>query len=169
MLELERVKAFLRVEHGQEDELLAGFAATAAELCEAFTGRVLVERACRETVPADGQWHRLVATPVRSVTAVSGLPADGAAAFALSAPAYQVRIDAAGDGWVRGRPVGANRLRVSFAAGLVADARELPEALTMGMLRLVAHLHAHRDRADDLGAPAAVAALWGPWRRWRVA
>lgn len=169
VLELAQVKDFLRVEHGREDGLLAGFAASAAALCEAFTGQVLIERACRETVPADGAWHRLSATPVRSVTAVSGLPADGAAPFALWPNAYEVTIDAGGDGWVRGQPVGANRLRVSFQAGMAGEAAGVPEPLRQGMLRLVAHLYAHRDGTLDKGPPAAVAALWRPWRRMRLA
>ncbi len=168
-LELARVKDFLRIEHAREDALLDGFVATAASLCEAFTGRVLIERACRKTVAADGEWQRLAATPVKNVTAVSALPADGAAAVAMTPPAYELMIDASGDGWVRGRMAGANRLRVSFVAGMVAEAGAVPEALTQGMLRLVAHLYTHRDAAEDKGPPAAVAALWRPWRRMRLA
>lgn len=168
-LELARVKEFLRVEHAREDALLTGFVASAAALCEAFTGRVLIERACRETVAADGEWRRLMATPFKSVTAVSGLPPDGAAAVALAPSAYEVMIDASGDGWVRGRLTGINRLRVSFVAGMAVEAGELPAPLTQGMLRLVAYLYAHRDAATDKGPPSAVAALWRPWRRVRVA
>jgi hypothetical protein len=42
---------------------------------------------------------------------------------------------------------------------------EVPEALRQGMVRLAAHLYAHRDREEGAGPPAAVTALWRLWRR----
>lgn len=40
------------------------------------------------------------------------------------------------------------------------------EPLRQGIVRLVAHMHLHRD--GDQSPPAAVAALWRPWRRMRL-
>lgn len=41
-----------------------------------------------------------------------------------------------------------------------------PPAVVQGIIRLAAHLYAHRD--DDAGPPAAVAALWRPYRQMRL-
>lgn len=102
---------------------------------------------------------------MRAITLVEGLPADGAA-FVMPAGAYAVDIDANGDGWVRVmQPGAAGRVQVSFEAGMAADWVGIPEPLRQGVVRLAAHLFAHRDGPDDGGPPAAVTALWRPWRR----
>ena len=83
---------------------------------------------------------------------------------------YGIDIDAHAQGWVRViQPGSAGRVRVSLSAGLSADWAGLPEPVRLGILRLAAHIHAHRDAADDVGPPAAVAALLRPWRRLRLA
>ena len=64
--------------------------------------------------------------------------------------------------------IAQRRIAVAYRAGLAADWPSLPEALRQGAVRLVAHLHAHRDAGDDAGPPAAVAALWRPYRRMRL-
>ncbi|HEY9554520.1 hypothetical protein [Allosphingosinicella sp.] len=88
---------------------------------------------------------------------------------ALAAETYAIDIDANGDSWVRvTQPLDAARVRVSYQAGLAADWVALPEALRQGVARLVAHLFTHHDAADGGGPPAAVTALWRPWRRMRL-
>lgn len=165
---LAEAKAYLRIDGAEEDALLAGLIRSATGLCEAFTGQALIARPVTETVPATGDWRRLERTPVRAIGGVSLYPPDGAAT-ALPADAFAVDIDSGGDGWVRvpGARHGA-RVRVDYEAGMAADWNGVPEALRQGVVRLVAHLHAHRDTADDAGPPAAVAALWRPYRRMRL-
>lgn len=160
---LAEVKAFLRIGHDGEDELLDALVRSAGELCERFTGRALLPRDILETLPASAAWTRLGAGPVRSIAGVettSGpLPAD----------AFATDIDAAGDGWVRVlRAGGARIVRAAYSAGLAAEAERLPEALRHGVVRLTAHFYTHRDKDDGLGPPAAVTALWRPWRRTRI-
>ena len=46
---------------------------------------------------------------------------------------------------------------------------EALEPIRQGVIRLAAHLFTHRDAADEGAPPAAVAALWRPWRRMRLA
>ena len=153
------VKAYKRIEHEAEDGLIAALVRTAAGLCEGFTGQALIAREVVETLPVSSEWRRLAITPVRSIDAVGELPVDG----------YAIDIDANGDGWVRVTQAGAvARLSVIYQAGMAAEWNGVPEALRQGIVRLVAHLHAHRDRAGDEGPPAAVAALWRPWRRMRL-
>jgi uncharacterized phiE125 gp8 family phage protein len=165
---LAELKAFLRVTVSDEDALLAGLARGAADLCEAFTGRALIERTAAEVLAASARWTRLGAAPVRAIEGVSALAEDGEAS-PLAAGVFASDIDAAGDGWVRVfDAAGAKRVLVSYRAGMAADPNGLPEALRHGIVRLAAHLYSHRDDAEQAGPPAAVTALWRPWRRLRL-
>jgi uncharacterized phiE125 gp8 family phage protein len=166
---LGEAKAYLRVVGSDEDALAARLLRSAGELCEQFTGKVLLAREFSETVAASAMWQRLRCAPVQAITLVEGLRSDGLAA-ALPAAAYAIDIDARGEGWVRVTAAGeASRVRVSYRAGLAAEWSAAPEALRQGIVRLAAHFYTHRDAADG-GAgggapPAAVSALWRPWRR----
>lgn len=165
---LDEVRAFLRIEESAEDALIAGFVRSAAASCEAFTGRALIARTAREIVTADGAWVRLAAGPVRSIDAVAGIRADGAES-ALSAEAYAIDVDEAGDGWVRvARSAGVKRAAARFTAGMADDWNGVPEPLRQGIVRLAAHLYGARGE-NEAPVPASVAALWRPWRRLRVA
>ena len=164
---LQEVKALLRIEGSAEDALIAGFVRSAAGSCEAFTGRVLIAREERELVAARGTWVRLSAAPVRAIHAVAAVAADGAE-NAVAAEAYAVDVDAAGEGWVRvSAGAGVRRAAVRFTAGMAADWNGVPEPLRQGIVRLAAHLYAARDGAEG-APPAAVSALWRPWRRVRL-
>lgn len=164
---LEDAKAYLRLESAGEDALLGALLATATGLCEAYLGSALVARTITEELGTGGGWQRLRHAPVRAITGVEGLPADGAA-FALPVDGYQIDLDAQGDGWVRvTRPGSAGRVRVTYQAGLAADADGVPAPIAQGVTRLTAWLYTDRDRRE--GPPAAVAALWRPYRRLRLA
>ena len=169
---LPEAQAFVRVERGEEEALLAGMVRTASALCEAFTNRVLIMRGFSETLKGSGEWQRLSLSPVRSIDAVDGVGLDGSA-VALAPTAYAIDIDASGDGWVRVIDSGgAARVRVSATAGMASGANDVPEPLRHGILRLVGHLFASRDGGGVGGAgsepPAAVTALWRPYRRMRL-
>jgi len=163
---LEEAKAYLRLDGSGEDALLGRMVETATTLCEAFTGTVLVRREFVETVAAERAWQRLAHAPVVAITAVAAVSAGGEAEV-LSADAYAIDIDAAGTGWVRlTRAGGAARLRVTARAGLAEVAADIPAPLAQGVVMLAAHLF---DRRETPGAPpAAIAALWRPWRRMRL-
>jgi uncharacterized phiE125 gp8 family phage protein len=164
---LAEVQAYARIETGEEEALLAGLLRTASALCESFTGQLLVSRTFAVMVSAGHGWQRLPPVPVRSIGQVEVLAADGIAT-AISASDYEVDIDSRGNGWVRllGRPNG--RIRVSGTAGLAEESNGVPEPLRQGIMRLVAHLFAARD-GDDGEPPAAVTALWRPYRRIQLA
>src|SRR3546814_2145352 len=84
----------------------------------------------------------------------------------VSADNHAIDIDANGDGWVRMSSGPTTTIRVRYQAGMAADWNGVPEPLRQGIVRLVAHMHLHRD--GDQSPPAAVAALWRPWRRMRL-
>ncbi len=166
---LAEAKAYLRIETADEDDLLGTLIGAALDLCERFTGlAALVADRTAVLGVACGAWQRLPATPVASIGAVAALDPDGVMT-PLAADRYAIDIDATGDGWVQVRDAGgASRVSVAYRAGLAADWPGLPAPLRQGVIRLVAHLHAHRDEGDGAGPPAAVTALWRPFRRMRL-
>jgi uncharacterized phiE125 gp8 family phage protein len=165
---VDAAKTYLRLETDEEDASIAAFVAAAIAHAEGYLGQLLIERDVVERLSVSSSWQRLCATPVRSVSSVTGIPAEGAP-FALAASAYKLDINRHHDGWIRFvTPGGAGRADVTYRAGLVPGWPDLPEAISLAVLRITAHLHAHRDAADDTGPPAAVASLLRPWRRMRL-
>lgn len=165
---LSEAQAFVRVETGEEEAILAGLVRTASALCEAFLHQVVIARAFSETVPLSASWQRLQAAPVRSIEQVEAIADDGTATTLL-AEAFAIDIDSSGDGWVRVTGTSAGkRLRVTGIAGMALDPNAVPEPIRQGVLRLVAYLFASRDGSGG-EPPAAVTALWRPYRRMRLA
>lgn len=163
------VKALLRIDSEAEDELLGRLVASATALCEAFTGQWLLAREGSQTLAASGEWQRLAASPVIAVIGVDAL-IESYEPAPLPAGAYAIDIDAGGDGWIRVRDASeARRVRARFKAGMAETWEAVPEALRHGMLRLAAYLYAQREAGTALAEPpAAVTALWRPWRRMRL-
>jgi len=166
---IDDLRAYLRIENDADDPLLAALAVAAIGHCETFLGQLLLRRSVTQRLTASSQWQRLGATPVTAITSVTGIPAEGAS-FALSPDAYAIDIDLNADGWVRViQPGAAGRIDVVCTAGMASEWHDLPEPLRLAAMRLLGHLHAYRDDAEDRGPPAAVAALLRPWRRMRLA
>lgn len=158
--------ALMRRDEGDEPALVARLAGTALELAEQFCGRALIARAREDVLVAVPGWQKLAAAPVTSIAGVTALPVAGAPAV-LAADRYAVDIDADGIGWVRiGDAGGAGRVAVSYTAGLAVGWDALPPPIAQGVAMLAAHLFEHRE--DDRAPPAAVAALWRPWRVMRL-
>lgn len=162
---LVEVKAWLRIEMSADDGSLVNLIRAAFAHAEDFCGQVLLARSGTEILPTRSDWTRMIATPVRSITQVNGLPAEGSS-FLLSTGSYAIDIDANGDGWIRVmQPGSAGRIAVQMTAGLANDWPSLPEAIRQGVVRLAAHMFAERDSGVP---PAIVTALWQPWRRMRL-
>ena len=165
---LDEARAYLRLEGDEDDASLGAVLLGAIGHAETYLGQMLLRRGAREIVPAGTRWQRLSAFPVTLVTAVTGIPAEGAS-FLLTAEAYKVDIDYHGEAWLRvSQPGSAGRVEIATEAGMAPSWDSLPEAIRLGVLRLAAHLFAHRDNPDDPGPPEGVAALLRPWRRTRL-
>ena len=161
-------QAFARIETGEEEAVLAGLVRAASALCEAFINQIVIARDFELDIPASGGWERVPVSPVRSITGVESVDEAGNAT-ALASSDYTIDIDSAGDGWVRvssGSDV--SRVRVVGSAGIADDQNGVPESIRQGVLRLVAHLYSSRD-GEGGDPPAAVTALWRPYRRMRLA
>jgi len=167
---LDELKAWLAISTSGEDAALGALLGTALETCEAFTGAMPLAQLCEEIVPASACWRVLATRPVEAVTWVEGIPEAGAR-FAIPVGDYAIDLDADGGAAFRLLRTGeADRVAVRFTAGLAAGWSELPESLRHGVLRLAAHHYRQRESdTPQAMPPAAVAALWRPWRRMRVA
>ena len=164
---LGEAQAFVRVETGEEEGILAGLVRSASALCEAFLNQVVVVRVFSQELTASASWQRLRLSPVKSILSVEAV--DAGVATALPVTSYSSDVDTSGDGWVRiAEPGSIGRVRVTGMAGMAALEHDVPEPIRHGVLRLVAHLYASRDGQTG-EPPAAVTALWRPYRRVKLA
>ena len=160
-------RGYVRLADEVEAVLLARLATTALLAAEAFCGDVWVQRAFEAVLPVRPGWLRLPARPITAIAGVTALPA-GSAPAVLSVDAYAIDIDAEATGWIRvAQAGGAAQVAVSYTAGAAASFADLPAPITQGVAMLTAHLFEARDGATL--PPAAVAALWRPYRRMQLA
>lgn len=163
------LKQWLAITVDTHDAALVSVLRVSIDMCEAYTGIMPLQVTAEETLAATAVWQSLVARPVQAITGVDGLPGEGSR-FAFASDAYDIELEADGTGRIRIlRQEAAGRVAVRFVAGLAPDWETLPDALRSGIIRLA--LHSWREREDGPAGvpPAAVAALWHPWRRMRLA
>jgi uncharacterized phiE125 gp8 family phage protein len=161
-------QAFLRIETGEEEGLLAGLIRAASGLCEAFINQAVIARGFELELALGSAWERIAVAPVRSIAEVESVGSDGIG-VPLPSDAFAIDVDSSGDGWVRLRAASEPlHVRVGGTAGMADDENGVPEPIRQGVLRLVAHLFTVRD-GEGAEPPAAVTALWRPYRRLRLA
>jgi uncharacterized phiE125 gp8 family phage protein len=148
-------KAMLRLEGTAEDAVLTRLVKTAFEAGEAFCGQAFATRRVTETVRGTGAWQSLAARPVTAIVAVE---ATGGGALAVDAWTIDI---VEGTGRVR-LPPGVVAL-VTAEAGMAARWNALPAPIAHGVVLLAVHLF--ENRMQDAAPPAAIAALWRPYRR----
>lgn len=162
-ISLAEAKLALRVDHGAEDDLIAGHIRAARELAEAQTGLALLTRTVRETsdvwrLDAHGA-QPLSLAPVSSLAAVrvggvalDGVSTDGARLiFATPPPA----------------PIPAlNGIEIDYVAGFSAAASAVPESLRQAIGLIVAALY--EGRTGEARIPEAARALMAAHQRVRL-
>lgn len=162
---LAEAKLALRVDHGAEDDLIAGHIRAARETVEALTGLALITRTVRETLDAwrldeDGA-QALAARPALLARAVR---VDGEA---LPAGAYGLdprRLSFAAPPPAPTRAL--NGVEIDYDAGFGATAAETPEPLRQAILMLVAALF--EGRSGEARIPEAARALMAPFQAVRL-
>jgi len=165
---LTEFKDWLGITTPADDTQLAALLRMALEACEDFTGTMPLAQDCEELLAVATGWQTLSTRPVQAITGVLGIPAEGAR-FTLPTDNYEIELDHGGGGRVLVRsPGAAGRIAVRFTAGLAPDWNALPDALRHGVLRLAAHHYRERESEPSPHPPAAVAAMWRPWRQLRL-
>lgn len=179
-------KARLRLEHDDEDELVAALIVAARERVESLIGRALVTRRVRERrddwaddgrLAAHGSQFRLGLGPVIEVHHVKTYAADdGAETFAaeryyVDTASTPARLALRGGGvWpLPGRA--ADGIEIEYDAGYGEDPASVPRPLAEAVLLLVAEMYEHRlpaERATEVALPLAVQGLLAPFARIRL-
>jgi uncharacterized phiE125 gp8 family phage protein len=165
-------KDFLRVEHSEDDTIVAALVAAARSHVEALTRRVLLTQVWRfvlDAWPSDGRFIPRMA-PLREVTAARVYDAAGhagavdAGSFVVDAAANVIATPC----WslaVPGRGVAGIELDVQLGYGAAGD---VPENLRHAVRMLATHWYENRGLAA-FGAsvavlPAGTGALLAPYR-----
>lgn len=162
------LKDWLGIATSADDAQLTALLRAAVEACEAFTGSLPLQAGCEEVLDAMPGWLGLTGRPVQAITTVQAIAPDGTRSD-LAATAYAIDLSADGSGRVRLLAPATGRMAVRYVAGLAPEWASLPDGLRHGIVRLAAHGYRQRETAEP-GAqpPAAVAALWRPWRGLRL-
>ncbi|THV14213.1 head-tail connector protein [Rhizobium rhizophilum] len=160
-LTLAEVRAHLRLDTDEEDDLLLALATVAREHLERETELVLAARdfrLCRDDWPEDGILA-IARGPVRAVTAVTVYDGDGEPqavdldGHLLDGQARPARL------WLRETPPPAralNGIEVEFSAGFGESGVDVPETLKRAMLLHVAAMYAVRGVVAPDAQPAVV-------------
>ncbi|MBT9368598.1 head-tail connector protein [Rhizobium sp. CSW-27] len=174
---LAEVKAHLRLDHAEEDALLAGLIRVARAHLERETGLCLMVQAwrlCLDDWPADGL-VALARGPVRTIEDVSVYDGLGQAmpvpltGHVLDAGRQPARL------WLENRPLpgrAINGIEIDFTAGFGEAGADVPASLTRAILLHVAHMHAFRGvvslEDQPAGVPAGYERLIAPYRMRRL-
>lgn len=169
-LTLNEAKAFLRVEHGDDDDVITALIAAARVHVEAMTRRALLAQTWRfvlDAWPRDGRLAPRIG-PLRELVAARVFDADGEArdidgesfvvdiaANVIAAPCFALPAP--------GRAQAGIALDVLCGYGV--DATDVPADLRQAIRLLLAHWYDNRvATADGAAVPAGVSALLAPYR-----
>lgn len=164
-LTLSEVKNYLRIEGEDEDALISNWISQARENCEGFTGKALISQIWRASYKPTKS-TLIVPGPVRELITINHVVDD--VATPLEEGDFHLERDSGRDYLVLDRDLKSGKVEIEFRAGFGEDWNGVPLSLRQGMLRLVAHNHRFRDMIDAPALPAAVVALWRPYRVMRI-
>jgi len=166
-------KAFLRVDHSDDDDLIEALITAARQMCEEYTRRILVTTTIDEYFDKfpTNRWNNLSNLiylsrgPVASITSVSYVDEIGSS-VTISTDAYvndlisePARIQSVA-GWFAAAGV-VNQVIVRYVVG--TDVSAIPKPLIQGMMLVISDLYDQRnDRVKQL--PTASEYLWNPYR-----
>lgn len=176
---LEDAKAYLKVDGGDEDLLIASLIITSRLHLEAALGLALVTQSFRLVLD---RWPKsgAIRVPVRPVQAIEEVRIrDGEGGVEVLDPAgYDVDVSSAPAriAWMSGAPPQPakrmNGLEVDLVAGYGPDAADVPAPIRQGLQMLVAHWYENRDPVEigspKTAIPPAVSSLVKPYRLVRL-
>ncbi len=131
-------------------------------LCLAPRGFVFRRRLSASTASVEAP-----ISPIRSLTSVLRIPADGGSPDALDLSLFTLEAGA-GRTRIRSRIQFFDILEFNFEAGFGADWADTPADLRRAVLILTADLFDGRVADEPVRAPASIGALIAPWRPLRL-
>jgi uncharacterized phiE125 gp8 family phage protein len=170
-LSLTEAKAFLRVEHAADDDLIASLIKAARCEVESVTRRALITQGFRIVLDGWPESGRVISpvSPLRSVTAARVRAMDGSASNlnlavftldAVSSPGV-IQFDR-GAALEPGKTIAG--IEIEITAGYGETSASVPEPLRQAMRLLIACYYENRDKVENDKLPEAVAALIAPYR-----
>lgn len=168
-------RAYLRLDGEDDDAVVAACVTAARQACESFTGRSLISQSWQLYLD---RWPEgavvLPRPPLQTVTAINVYDSDGAATaldpgdFWVDGAGAPARLIAKSSTVLPqpGRRLGG--IEITYDAGYGPGWNDVPQALRQGMLMAVADFYEHRSAETASGLPAAIAALWQPYRVVRL-
>ena len=164
---LAELKQWLAITTSGEDALLIDLLAAAHAMCERFVGFAPFKCEVRETLSV---WPREQDLRVQPVWGFAEATAVGPAGDRLltEAEAQFERVGPDGGRLVLKTHIPEPRIVARYYAGLSDDWSRIDEGLRHGIIRYAAHQYRQREEPEAAGPPAAVAALWRPYRRMRL-
>ena len=165
---LSELKQWLAITTASEDALLTDLLAAAHAMCERFTG--LAPYACdvRETLAVRYASIPLSVQPVQAFFTATALGHSFARRLLAS---EDYAIEPASDGracLVLRTVLPEPQIELHYRAGQADMWSDIESGLRHGIIRFAAHQYRERDTGDARTLPAAVAALWQPYRRMRL-
>lgn len=155
---LSDAKQYLRVEHSADDTLIGQLIVTARQMAERYLRRSLITQTWKMSFGGVLESEtRLAYGPVQSVTEITLIDADGAAAT-LSAALY--RLNATKELVLTNDYFSADRTQITYVAGYGAAA-DVPGPIRQGMLMHLAALYDQRGVGD---MPDAAIALYRAYK-----
>ena len=176
-ISLIQAKNWLRIDHSDEDELVAALIASARLIVESASGSMMITQSWRIVMDA---WPtgdiNVPLAPVSAILALRTLETTGASV--LVAPSSYVADISGGQGRIRflkapptpQKSIGGVEIDVEL--GFSSSPQGVPETLKTAMRLLIARWYEQRGDVESDGAfermPPAVAALIAPFRRMRL-
>jgi uncharacterized phiE125 gp8 family phage protein len=172
---LAEMRAYLRLDHEAEDDLVAGLVKAARFMVEAASRRLLIDQRWRLVLD---RWpeERILTLPLGPLIAVEriavadptgepvALPVEAYEADALSDPPRIVVSDAAPDPGLARRGIA-----IELRAGFGAAPEDVPAPLRLALKMMVARWFENRgDMAGAQSLPPDALALVAPFRRARL-
>lgn len=157
---LAEAKAFLKIDDGAEDGLIATLIGAARLHVEGVTGRALLEQSWRVVLddwPANGQ-VKLPVVPLASITQITAYDDAGAAHEVPLAQFLREPDRLLLPSNVAGMPVLRERrsIEIDYVAGFGTEPADVPADIRQALLVLVAHWFEHRDAVIVAGSGAVV-------------
>jgi uncharacterized phiE125 gp8 family phage protein len=172
-ISLAEAKAFLRVEHDDDDDVIAALIASARIYVEAQTRRALITQSWRLVRDAWPQAGKIAVrpAPLRALDAVRVHDGQG---DPLEVDVEAFVVDTAGSvlvfaPWALPHPAStAAGIELDVTLGYGDEAIDVPEPLRQAIRLLVGHWYEHRGVVADANAalslPLTVPALFAPYR-----
>lgn len=167
---LVELKHWLGISRPTEDAALIRLLEASLAICEAFTGKIPLLQTVEEVVALRSGWQEVSSRPVRTLVSAALIAADGTRET-LAVPGDTLELQIADSACVQLlRPFDGRGVALQLVVGIADDWEQVPAPLRHGIISLAAHHYRDRDRNGRVSAapPAAVTALWRPWRSVRL-